>query len=977
MMVIAGNARAAEPEWFGSLDANGLGQSTNWFDAAMWRNPTAVPTSSDKAKINLVWGNPGPVINAAADVNQLYVAESSGALAGAQTLEVTTGGVLGVNAEAVLGYGTDDVNDDDGTLLVTGTGIVNCKQHLFVGYDPCAIGRLHIVSGTVDVNQMFGLSWNGGDGFAQLDGGTLITEEFTFENVAGGTAAMDIAGGTWIQKHFWWDEIRALVWNGKITGYASSGGDRTNVIVTWDPNASDPNEDRIIVTATDDPIADSNIIIVKQDGTGDYITIQAALDDVSLVACDVIEVQDDGVYDGNGTGRLVFPNDVNYLTLQAGDGNSPTITLSGVGPNTVYIQMLSVGQTIQGFNINLGACSDITDSNSTMILSRGGATTVRDCNITGPTSGWIRGITNVATIEDTEISNCRLGILCDINEPNAGFRYSISGSYVHDTHYRGITFIDCNAVMDDCLVELCGDSLANPGGNVLAADGCDLDPDDTLTLLITNSTIREALWGRNFSMETIGTVTIEDSIIMNALGIATHSDEILQYRGTLNLNRCIIKAGQRSCVNLYQASEGVSGGICNIDHCDIMDTNATTQWAAFTYDPCAVLTVTNSILTGPYGLYEGGNGTIISNWNDNFCDSNFAGDVVAGPNDFNPGVYPFYIQTDDASLDTFFALQPYSPVVNADEDGNYMGSQGPMTGHERWPGSLLDDVYGSDFGDFAVLALHWRDNNTIPAINDLFIEDFESYATTGELLGAWYEQLAWGYGDWLPGDSNLTLLTNPADANSGDKAMRWEYDVNVVPVDVCEVGYTEILVVLASEVNFEDYNELRVSLKRHTGNSPDGETFMYARFLNDIYGTYGMGGDYRTSTSPGPYKYADRKDVANTIIGGSTLGDHPDEYYDWTINFDDLGAWTWGHNAGDGTFLQHVGAIIFGIQTQPEGPYGHGTGTIDVDDIRLRDRPACSGNPAGDIHPAGDPMGNCMVNLEDVKEFALYWLEGK
>jgi hypothetical protein len=960
MTIIASNAWAAEPEWFGSLDPNGAGQSTEWFNAAMWRNPSAVPTISDKAKINLVWGNPGPVIDAvpatAADVNQLYVAESNGALPGEQTLEVTTGGVLNVKAEAVLGFGRDDVNDvnDQGKLLVTG-GTVNCNQHLFVGNNPGAIGILQIDSGTVDVNQMFGLSWNGGKGYAQLNGGTLTTEEFEFEYVAGGTASMDIEGGTWIQKHFWWDKIRSLIWNGKITGY----GNRANVVVNWDP---------ILEQHTITALASPDVIVVKQGGGGDHTTIQAALNDAGLAEFDVIEVQDNATYAEN----LVFPNDVNYLTLQAGEGNSPTITVTGADPCTIYIRMSAVGQTIQGFTINFSGSAYNADNNSTMLISYGGASTVRDCTIVGPTIGWIRGITNVATVEDCDISNCRYGVICDLNDADSNFPsggFTITGCDIHDNRYRGIAFVDCNAVMDDCVVSRSGDLLTAVGGNVLITDSNSTTPDGTTNVLITNSLIKEAIWGRNVNMETIGTATIEDCIIMNTLGTSTHNDEILQYRGTLNLNRCILKAGGpkgRSCVNMSSSSSGQKTAICNINHCDIYDTNAVNQWGAFTTDPCQLLTVRNSIFTGQYGLLANVADTIDSNWNDVYCDSDYGLWAEAGPNDIS--VDPLYIQIDDANLDTFFALQPYSPVVNADEFGSYMGSQGPMTGYEVYLADLDDDG-GVDFNDFAILALDWRDSNTIPAIADANLEDFESFSATGgpgqvgTLLGpreagkpdAW-RVLNWTWSTWNIGSSELSLLTDPNDANEGSQAMRWVYDVNVTP-DENEVQYTEILVVLASEVNFEAYNELRLRLKRDPNNSPDDETYMYAKFLNDIYTT----GPYGLGDPTGP----DKSDIANSVIGGHTLGTDPN-YSDWTINFDNLEGWTAGHNN-----LQHVGAVMFGIRTQAEKPYGHGTGIIDVDYIRLVDRPECSGNPAGDLND------DCEVNFEDVRIFIYYWLMGK
>lgn len=934
MMVIAGNVWAADANWVGTT-------STNWSTASNW-SPASVPGLSDKAKINNSTGN-SPTISGTAAVNQLYVAESNN-----QTLTVS--GSLSVNAETVLGG-----ISGDGKLLVSG-GTVECNN-LFVGFDPNATGRLQIDSGDVNVVQMFGLSWNGGNGYARLTGGLLHTEQFAFEYAAGGTADMNITGGTWIQEHFWWDKIRALVWYGKIKGY----GGRANVVVTWDPTAGTSGQ--TTVTA----VAESNtpsFYIVKQNGTGEYTTIQAALNAAAGGSCRVIEVQDSCVYQQN----LVFPADANYLTLQAGSNCSPTIILTGAAAETNYIDMRAVGQTIQGFNINCPNDTYATDNNSFLIHASGGATTVRDCNIVGSPNGYIRGIAGVATIEDVELSKCTIGILCDANETRTGFRYSISGSHIYDHRIRGVLFSDSNAVMDDCLVERCGNTT-DVGGNVIA-DG----NDGTLNLLITHSVIREAIYGRNFNMEDTGTATIEDSIIMNALGTFTHSDEILQYRGTLNLNRCIIKAGQRMCVNMTQS--GLIGGTCNIDHCDFYDPNLAVtgndQWALTTTGTGQVLNVKNSILTGDNGYLRNA-GTFNSNWNDNFCTNRIGGggSVVLGPNDINlpggVGVNPQYIQTSNPNEPNFFKLQPYSPVRYADEDGNYMGSQGVLYGQEAYPADLISP-HGVDFKDFATFASNWRKNNTISAIPQLVLETFETYDSNAALLASWQEvPRTTGVGSnwenypnaaWLRGSSTITLLTDPCEANSPSKAMRWVYDVNLAFPEANNVRYTEIMLVLPSEVNFTPYNELRVSLKRHAGNSPDTETFMCAKFLNDIYNIHASNKGL-DNTAP------DKRDIANSVIGGSTAL-YPGVYYDWTINFDNLAGWTWGHNN-----LNYVGAIIFGIQSQPTIPHGLGKGTIDVDDIRLVDRPGCSGNPVGDFD------GNCIVNFADVDEFANYWLMGK
>jgi hypothetical protein len=223
VLLIGGNCLAADQMWFGAA------HDRDWFNLNNWNadpGPAGpVPGPADKAKVDYVWANPGPIIaDGDAHVNQLYVAESSGGLPGAQTCTVDSGSIE-INLETVLGYG----NTDDGSLIVN-DGTVNCDQHLFVGFNPGSTGRLIINGGTVNVSQMFGLGWNGGAGIAELYGGLLHTEQWTFA-AAGSTALMTIDGGEWIQNHFWVNEIQAQVDAGKIIttlpGY--------HIDVSWDP----------------------------------------------------------------------------------------------------------------------------------------------------------------------------------------------------------------------------------------------------------------------------------------------------------------------------------------------------------------------------------------------------------------------------------------------------------------------------------------------------------------------------------------------------------------------------------------------------------------------------------------------------------------------------------------------------------------------------------------------------------------------
>lgn len=966
IVVIASNVWAADPNWTGLVAG-----ANNWFTTTNW-NPNAAPTSISKATVNLVGANAPAINSGTANANQLFVAESAGNIPGAQTVTVATGGTLYVRQEIVLGYG----DTDNGTLHVTG-GTVDCN-HLFLGFNPGSTGNLHIDSGTVNVAQMFGPSWRGGDGNVQLDGGTLQTEQFTFEaNDVSGTAIMDITGGSWVQNHFWYHEIKSLVWNGKITGY----GSRSNAVVTWDPAGIG----HTTVTAVASP-AFPNLIIVKKDGTGDFTTIQNALD--ATVKGSIVEVRDNGVYTENLQFKASTPSvDANYVTLQSGSTYRPTIRLTGIDSNTVkYITVKAVGTTIQGFDIDFTGSASSTDGNSAIISAVGGASTIRDCKITGPvtmsgTGGWIRGIVGVANIEDVNLSGCRIGLLCDANLPRTGFSYSISDSHIHNCYIRGILFSNSTAVMDDCLVERCGNDIlpgaggSGPGGNILING--DANGIGGVNLLIKNSTIREAIAGRNINMEAVGRVDINDCTIMDALGTQTHSDEILQYRGTLNLNRCIIRATKMRCVNFASSPSGTTAGFCNIDHCDLRkETSLNDDWAVTTTNPDANVTVTNSIVTGSNGYLRNA-GFFNSNFNDIFCTNRVGGgSVVLGPNDLN--INPFYIHTaSDDPNGTFFKLQPYSPVLDKDEFGSYMGSQGPMAGFEKWPADL-DGTYGVDFKDFAMLASQWGKSNIIPAGPNHPLENFEIYTATGT-PGVWagsptllgkrsavdancpWEVVArapfYNFGTNPPppfGSSTLTLLKKSGgyDVNDGNNAMRWVYDVNVSTNPPGQYS-TEILVRLAhvEDINYP-YDRIRVLLKRHSGNSSQTMTPMYAKFM--------------MPNSQGKYISGNR--IVNSVLGGST-SEHPDEWYPWTINLHNLAGWenNWTVNN-----MKTIGAFIFGIRGQPEAPYGGpGKGTIDVDKIELIDLPGCSAPIASDLN------GDCKVDFGDLADFLLYWLDGK
>ena len=238
LAVSATIANAVDIQWFG-----GATPDRNWANTANW-GPTGgpIPTGVDKVKLNYVWANPGPIISApGAIANEVFISEDRDlGTIGEQSLTVATGGTLTANGQVLLGYNGADsragLPANEGRFILDG-GTANLQSHLFVGF--MGIGHVVVNSGTLNVNGMFGVGWNGGQGDVLITGGSLHTEQYNLTPTVG-TAHMTINGGQWIQNHFWKNEIEALIANGTITSTAGT------LQVIWDPAANNGGGETIV-----------------------------------------------------------------------------------------------------------------------------------------------------------------------------------------------------------------------------------------------------------------------------------------------------------------------------------------------------------------------------------------------------------------------------------------------------------------------------------------------------------------------------------------------------------------------------------------------------------------------------------------------------------------------------------------------------------------------------------------------------------
>ena len=227
----AASTFAAEPQWFGGAHDRAWTNADNWNSNLI--PPGPVPGPADKAKVNGVWGNPGPIISTpGVRVGEIFISEGPIDLA-PQTLTVGVGGEVTTGSDGGLPY-AGQVNisyfaHNTGTLIMDG-GTMTITQHLWLGWSGHGILRMN--SGTLNTNQMLGIGWNGGTGYVHLDGGLLHSKQWW-----GGTGwlgthnyTFDITFGTWEIEGWWETELNQLKDDGWITGFGSSD----NVVIAWD-----------------------------------------------------------------------------------------------------------------------------------------------------------------------------------------------------------------------------------------------------------------------------------------------------------------------------------------------------------------------------------------------------------------------------------------------------------------------------------------------------------------------------------------------------------------------------------------------------------------------------------------------------------------------------------------------------------------------------------------------------------------------
>lgn len=198
--------------------------SGRWNESANWISLMA-PTNVTKVQFNIVGATPCTVTNAAVAKQVVMGDNGPGG-----TLIVANGGSLTTAASdwSSVGY------DSNSVMIVEAGGSASFGNHLWVGFNPGAVGTLILNGGTVTVGGAFGVGAKegvvGGQGLAQVNqGGTLNLAQLGADRILG-ASVLDITG------------TGKVVINGdttvSVSNYVSSGhitaSGTTNVLYSYD-----------------------------------------------------------------------------------------------------------------------------------------------------------------------------------------------------------------------------------------------------------------------------------------------------------------------------------------------------------------------------------------------------------------------------------------------------------------------------------------------------------------------------------------------------------------------------------------------------------------------------------------------------------------------------------------------------------------------------------------------------------------------
>ncbi|MBN2326542.1 MAG: right-handed parallel beta-helix repeat-containing protein [Candidatus Omnitrophica bacterium] len=450
------------------------------------------------------------------------------------------------------------------------------------------------------------------------------------------------------------------------------------------------------------PLLFSAEIIVKQDGTGDAATIQAAL--YAAQDGDTIIIDDDGLYVEDCTASpalalLGIPSaPLSSFTLKAAEGRTPVIEAANADSSQRMAALGIEGKDMLGFvvwgctGVSIQGIEFITNDNevnafnvqSIMVIADSENVSIENCTFRGPnarSSGegnavLIAGVQaqpylpDNIVVRDCLITETHYGVISAVFQKGSGAdpnRVTIEDCQFIDGFESAVDVDNARQMtIRNCSFDNYNHGIHFAGGNSLVEDctiinskdvGLDCDVDTSWTDAITGGIVRRcAIIGNGVEVEAAG-VRCAD--------------------GPLRFENCIIAGNSGPGVEISSGSDmDVDAAF---DHCDIYENYGLSEvFVRADGDHDAKLTITNSnIVSAGFGIEnELDSSAVIAHHNNVFVKGDAYYNVEAAD---SISVDPLYVSpTNDPADFSFddFQLQADSPVLTSSENGTALGSHG-------------------------------------------------------------------------------------------------------------------------------------------------------------------------------------------------------------------------------------------------------------------------------------------------------------
>lgn len=451
----------------------------------------------------------------------------------------------------------------------------------------------------------------------------------------------------------------------------------------------------------------SATLIVKQDGTGDAATVQAALNAAS--EGDTIEIGDNGTYVEDVTVSPVLSQvgipaaPLSSFTLQAAGGMHPTIQAA----NLESSQRMSIvgvpGRDMLGFvvwgckGVTIKGIEFVNPSNevnaynvqSIFVIADSADVTIDDCVFRGPGASspgegngiLIAGVqaqpqkTDNVNIINCEMTDTHYGIISAQFQKGAGVdpvHVTIDNCKFENGFESGVDIDNAeHAIIRNCFFDNYNHGVHFAGGNTIVED-----------CIIINSKHEgiESQVDTNWNDTISGGVIRRCAIISN--GLENQYAGIRCTDGPVTIEHCIIAGSGGPGIEV--TTGGAMDVSVTVDHCDIYENFGEGDVMLIKVgDHNAELTITNSniVSTGSGILNYDLPGAVTAQYNNVFVE----GDAYIGvePHDsisVDPGYESPEFEPDSFSLEGF-RLRESSPVLTAGMNDTALGSQGTGETH--------------------------------------------------------------------------------------------------------------------------------------------------------------------------------------------------------------------------------------------------------------------------------------------------------